>query len=140
MNRPRIHQLGGGDERIQVTELVAEAEVGPGATLLQFSDEFCPPCSTSHALLDALAAELPASGGTDPPASRFSAGITAVLLPDTVGVALHLMGAPFGLMIFAAAAFTAAVPDTVFDRCVGCQISLLDVRVGLVGRKVDTRA
>ena len=49
-----------------------------------------------------------------------------------VGLVLHLAGAPYGLVICAAAAFMAAFPNSAFDYCFGCQIYLLLVRAGLV--------
>ena len=49
-----------------------------------------------------------------------------------VGLVLHLAGAPYGLVICAAAAFMAAFPNSPFDYCFGCQIYLLLVRAGLV--------
>ena len=55
----RIREVARSDERLHVTELVAGAEAGSGATLLQFSTEFCSPCRSTHSLLGALAAELP---------------------------------------------------------------------------------
>ena len=55
----RIREVARSDERIHVTELSADAVAGTGATLLQFSTEFCSPCRTTKSLLGALAAELP---------------------------------------------------------------------------------
>jgi thiol-disulfide isomerase/thioredoxin len=55
----RIRTVTRSDERIHVSELSADAVAGSGATLLQFSTEFCSPCRTTNLLLGALAAELP---------------------------------------------------------------------------------
>jgi thiol-disulfide isomerase/thioredoxin len=55
----RIREVAHSDERIHVTEFSADAVAGSGATLLQFSTEFCSPCRTTHSLLGSLAAELP---------------------------------------------------------------------------------
>ena len=56
-----------------------------------------------------------------------------------VGVALHLAGVPLGLVIPAAAAFIAAFLNSVFDYCFGCQIYLLLVRAGILGRSGTAR-
>ncbi|QNE46544.1 thioredoxin family protein [Glaciihabitans sp. INWT7] len=55
----RIRAVSRSDERIRVSELSADAVAGSGATLLQFSTEFCSPCRTTNSLLRGLAAELP---------------------------------------------------------------------------------
>jgi hypothetical protein len=57
-----------------------------------------------------------------------------------IGVALHLSGVPFGLVIFAAAAFIAAFLNSVFDYCLGCQLYLLLVRAGLIRLDRTARA
>jgi hypothetical protein len=74
----------------------------------------------------------------DPKPPTFSQAVG--LIVTAVGVVLHLTGVPFGLVICAAGAFTAAFLNSVFDYCFGCQIYLLLLRAGLVGRKVDARA
>jgi hypothetical protein len=74
----------------------------------------------------------------DPKPPTFSQ--TVGLVVTAVGVVLHLAGVPYGLVICAAAAFIAAFLNSAFDYCFGCQIYLLLVRAGLVGRKVDARA
>ncbi len=74
----------------------------------------------------------------DPKPPAFSQGVGLVV--TLVGILLYVAGVPSGLVIFAAAAFMAAFLNSVFDYCLGCQIYLLLVRVGLVGRKVDARA
>ncbi|MHC5796713.1 DUF4395 domain-containing protein [Lacisediminihabitans sp. FW035] len=68
----------------------------------------------------------------------FSQGVGLVV--TLIGVVLHLSGVPFGLVIFAAAAFIAAFLNSAFDYCFGCQIYLLLARAGLIRVKVDTRA
>ncbi|MHC5796712.1 TlpA family protein disulfide reductase [Lacisediminihabitans sp. FW035] len=55
----RVRGVAQSDERIRVSELSADAVAGSGATLLQFSTEFCSPCRATTSLLGALAAELP---------------------------------------------------------------------------------
>ena len=68
----------------------------------------------------------------DPKPPTFSQGVG--LLVTLVGVVLHLAGVPFGLVIFAALAFIAAFLNSVFDYCFGCQIYLLLIRSGILGR------
>jgi thiol-disulfide isomerase/thioredoxin len=55
----RVREVTRNDDRIHVAELSADAVAGSGATLLQFSTEFCAPCRSTKSLLGALAAELP---------------------------------------------------------------------------------
>ncbi|QNE46543.1 DUF4395 domain-containing protein [Glaciihabitans sp. INWT7] len=74
----------------------------------------------------------------DPRPPTFSQGVGLVV--TLIGVVLHLAGVPFGLVIFAAAAFIAAFLNSVFDYCFGCQLYLLLVRAGLTGRKAGARA
>ena len=74
----------------------------------------------------------------DPRPPTFSQAVGLVV--TSAGVVLHLLGVPFGLVTCAAAAFIAAFLNTAFDYCLGCQIYLLLVRAGLVGRKAETRA
>lgn len=52
-----------------------------------------------------------------------------------VGLVLHLLGVPYALVIAAAAAFVAAFLNSVFGYCLGCQIYLLLVRAGILGRR-----
>ena len=51
-----------------------------------------------------------------------------------IGLALHLAAVPYALIIFAGMAFIAAFLNSVFDYCLGCQLYVLLVRAGLVGR------
>lgn len=51
-----------------------------------------------------------------------------------VGIALGLIGVPYGLVIAAACAFVAAFLNSVFNFCLGCQIYVLLARAGIVGR------
>ena len=51
-----------------------------------------------------------------------------------IGVVLHLVGVPYALVIAASAAFVAAFLNSVFAYCLGCQIYLLLVRAGILGR------
>lgn len=68
----------------------------------------------------------------DPKPPTFSQGVGLVVA--LIGVVLQLAGVPFGLVALAAAAFVAAFLNAVFDYCFGCQIYLLLVRAGLLGR------
>ncbi|TBN56454.1 DUF4395 domain-containing protein [Glaciihabitans arcticus] len=52
-----------------------------------------------------------------------------------VGLVLQLAGVPFGIAIAASAAFIAAFLNSVFAYCLGCQLYLLLVRAGILGRK-----
>ena len=68
----------------------------------------------------------------DPAPPTFAQGVG--LFVSLVGLALHLAGVPFGLASAASAAFIAAFLNSVFAHCLGCQVYLLLVRAGLVGR------
>lgn len=72
----------------------------------------------------------------DPTPPTFAQGVG--LFVTVIGVGLHLAGVPLGLVICAAAAIIAALLNSVFDYCLGCQIYLLLVRAGVLGRKVLT--
>ncbi|MFM9876583.1 MAG: DUF4395 domain-containing protein [Rhodoglobus sp.] len=63
----------------------------------------------------------------------FAQGVGFVI--TLAGIVLHLAGVPYALVVAAGAAFIAAFLNSVFAFCVGCQIYLLLVRVGIVGRK-----
>ena len=69
----------------------------------------------------------------DPAPPTFAQGVGFVI--TGVGLALHLAGVPFALVIAASAAFVAAFLNSVFAYCLGCQIYLLLVRAGILGRK-----
>lgn len=69
----------------------------------------------------------------DPAPPTFAQGVGFVI--TLAGLALHLAGVPFALVIAAAAAFVAAFLNSVFAYCLGCQIYLLLVRAGILGRK-----
>ncbi len=98
-----IRKVARDAERIEVTELVVGAEAGSGATLLQFSTEFCSPCRTTHSLLDALAAELSGISHVDVDvttrpdlANRFNLlqSPTTLILDATGTVRARIGGAP----------------------------------------------
>ena len=74
----------------------------------------------------------------DPKPPTFSQGVGLVV--TLVGVVLHLAGVPYGLVIFAAAAFIAAFLNSAFDYCLGCQIYLLLLRSGVIRLKADASA
>lgn len=70
----------------------------------------------------------------DPAPPTFAQGVG--LFVSLVGVVLGLLGLPYG--VAAAAAFIAAFLNAVFDYCLGCQIYLLLVRAGVLGRSDKT--
>ena len=99
----RIRAVAGGDERIHVSEISADAVAGSGATLLQFSTEFCSPCRTTNSQLGALAAELPGITHVDVDvttrpdlADRFNLlqSPTTFILDGTGAVRARIGGAP----------------------------------------------
>jgi len=69
----------------------------------------------------------------DPAPPTFAQGVGFVI--TLAGLALHLAGVPYALVIAAAAAFVAAFLNSVFAYCLGCQIYLLLARAGILGRK-----
>jgi hypothetical protein len=72
----------------------------------------------------------------DAAAPTFAQGVG--LAVTLAGVILALLGLPNAVGIAAAAAFVAAFLNAVFDYCLGCQIYLLLVRAGLLGRRSAT--
>lgn len=69
----------------------------------------------------------------DPTPPTFAQGVGFAI--TLIGLVLHLVGVPYALVIAAAAAFVAAFLNSVFGLCLGCQLYLLLVRAGLLGRK-----
>lgn len=69
----------------------------------------------------------------DPVPPTFAQGVGFAI--TLVGSVLHLAGVPYALVIAASAAFIAAFLNSVFAYCLGCQIYLLLVRGGILGRK-----
>ena len=68
----------------------------------------------------------------DPTPPTFAQGVGFVI--TGLGLALQLLGVPFAVVIAASAAFIAAFLNSVFAYCLGCQIYLLLVRAGILGR------
>jgi hypothetical protein len=68
----------------------------------------------------------------DPAPPTFAQGVG--LLVALVGVLLGLAGLSAAVPIAAAAAFVAAFLNAAFDYCLGCQLYLLLVRAGILGR------
>jgi hypothetical protein len=68
----------------------------------------------------------------DPIPPTFAQGVGFVI--TLTGSVLHLAGVPYALVIAASAAFIAAFLNSVFAFCLGCQIYLLLVRAGILGR------
>lgn len=71
----------------------------------------------------------------DPVPPTFSQGVGFVI--TFAGVLLALVGVAYALLIAAVFAFFAAFLNSVFDYCLGCQIYLLLVRVGVLGRSAS---
>jgi hypothetical protein len=65
-----------------------------------------------------------------PPTFAQGVGFAITLL----GGVLHLAGVPYALVVAASLAFIAAFLNSVFGYCLGCQIYLLLVRAGVLGR------
>lgn len=68
----------------------------------------------------------------DPAAPTFAQGVG--LAVTLAGLILGLAGVPAAVGVAAALAFVAAFLNAAFDYCLGCQIYLLLVRAGLLGR------
>ena len=68
----------------------------------------------------------------DPVPPTFAQGVGFVI--TLAGLVLHLLGVPYALVIAASAAFVAAFLNSVFAFCLGCQLYLLLVRAGVLGR------
>lgn len=69
----------------------------------------------------------------DPIPPTFAQGVGFAI--TLIGFVLHLFGVPYALVVAAAFAFVAAFLNSVFGLCLGCQLYLLLVRAGLLGRK-----
>ncbi|MFZ4841167.1 DUF4395 domain-containing protein [Mycetocola saprophilus] len=65
-----------------------------------------------------------------PPRFAQAVGLTVV----GIGLLLHLIGVPWALVIAGSAAFIAAFLNAAIGFCLGCEIYLLLVRAGLIGR------
>lgn len=74
----------------------------------------------------------------DPVPPTFAQGVGFVI--TLVGLVLGLAGVPYAIVIAAGAAFVAAFLNSVFGYCLGCQLYLLLVRVGLLGRSKGAAA
>lgn len=68
----------------------------------------------------------------DPAPPTFAQGVG--LLVALTGVLLGLAGVAVAVPLAAAAAFVAAFLNAAFDYCLGCQLYLLLVRAGVLGR------
>jgi hypothetical protein len=67
-----------------------------------------------------------------PAPPTFAQGVGFVI--TGAGVVLGLAGAAWAVPLFAALAFVAAFLNAVFGYCLGCQLYLLGVRAGVLGR------
>ncbi len=74
----------------------------------------------------------------DPTPPTFAQGVGFAI--TLLGVGLYLAGVSYALVIAASAAFIAAFLNSVFTYCLGCQIYLLLVRAGILGRNGATAA
>jgi hypothetical protein len=74
----------------------------------------------------------PPSELEDPIPPTFAQGVGFVI--TLAGLVVHLAGVPYALVVAAGFAFIAAFLNAVFAYCLGCQIHLLLVRTGLLGR------
>ncbi|CAN5264437.1 DUF4395 domain-containing protein [soil metagenome] len=74
----------------------------------------------------------------DPVPPTFAQGVGLVI--TLLGVIVYLLGVPLALPIAAGLAFIAAFLNSVFAYCLGCQIYLLLVRGGILGRGASTSA
>lgn len=63
---------------------------------------------------------------------RFAQGVGLFVVG--IGLALQLVGVPWGLVIAGAAAFVAAFLNAAFGLCLGCELYLLLKRAGLLRR------
>ena len=68
----------------------------------------------------------------DPVPPTFAQGVGFVI--TLVGLVLGLGGVPLAIVVAASFAFVAAFLNSVFAYCLGCQIYLLLVRAGVLGR------
>jgi hypothetical protein len=80
----------------------------------------------------------PPSELEDPTPPTFAQGVGFFI--TLIGVVLFLVGATLALPIAAALAFIAAFLNSVFGYCLGCQIYLLLVRAGILGRRTPSAA
>ncbi|MBF4574582.1 DUF4395 domain-containing protein [Frondihabitans sp. VKM Ac-2883] len=68
----------------------------------------------------------------EPTPPTFAQGVGLVI--TGIGVVLGLIGLAWAVPLFAALAFVAAFLNSVFGYCLGCQMYLLGVRAGVLGR------
>lgn len=69
----------------------------------------------------------------DPAPPTFAQGVGLVI--TGIGLVLGLLGLTVAVPVAAALAFVAAFLNSVFGYCLGCQIYLLLVRIGVIRRK-----
>ena len=73
----------------------------------------------------------------DPIPPTFAQGVGFVI--TLIGLVLGLLNVPFAIVVAASFAFIAAFLNSVFAYCLGCQIYLLLVRLGVLGRKNSSK-
>lgn len=69
----------------------------------------------------------------DPAPPTFAQGVGFAI--TLIGVVLYIVGVPYAIVVAASLAFVAAFLNSVFAFCLGCQIYLLLVRAGILGRQ-----
>lgn len=74
----------------------------------------------------------PPSALEDPRPPTFAQGVGFTV--TAAGLVLHLLSVPGALTVAASVAFVAAFLNAAFGYCLGCQVYLLLVRAGLLGR------
>jgi hypothetical protein len=74
----------------------------------------------------------------DPIPPTFAQGVGFAI--TLIGVLLHVVGVPYAIVVAASFAFIAAFLNSVFGYCLGCQIYLLLVRAGILGRRTAAAA
>jgi hypothetical protein len=74
----------------------------------------------------------------DPTPPTFAQGVGLVI--TGIGFVLAVVGVPYVLVIAAGLAFIAAFLNSVFGYCLGCQMYLLLVRVGVIRRGASATA
>jgi len=69
----------------------------------------------------------------DPRPPHFALGVGFAL--STIGLVLHVVGVPYGLIVASAAIVIASFLNAFVGYCLGCQVFLLLVRVGAIRPK-----
>lgn len=78
----------------------------------------------------------PATEFEDAAAPTFAQGVGFLI--TGIGLVLAIVGVPFAAAVACSLAFVAAFLNSVFGYCLGCQIYVLLVRAGVLGRRSAT--